>query len=90
LEKKNTVLKTTKPPEGGFLNQANLDDCHLEIFFACAALRTRPVHWYVLPQCARSNTLIRQACLFIVDPATNQTHISFKFHDLFFLFFVFY
>ena len=63
--------------------RGDLNHRHLKVFLARTALWTSPVHRHIFPQGTRSDTFIWKARLFIVDPATNQTHISFKFHNLF-------
>ena len=47
---------------------------HLEIFLARAAFRAGPVHRHVVPAGAGGDAFVRQACGFVVDPATNQAH----------------
>ena len=69
------------------MHRSDLNHRHLKVILARSALWTGPVHRHIFPQGTRRNAFIWQASLFIVDPATNQTHIGFKFHDSFFLFF---
>ena len=52
---------------------------HLEVFLACTAFRTDPVHGNVLPARARRDALLRQAGGLIVNPATDQAHPGTKF-----------
>jgi len=49
---------------------------HLEIFFACTALRTEPVRRHILPFRARRDAFIGPTLLFIVDQSTHQTHVA--------------
>ena len=54
---------------------------HLEVFFACAALRTGPVNGNVRPASARRNAFVRQTGFFVVNPAANQAHPALIFHS---------
>lgn len=51
-----------------------------EVFLADVAFRAPPVGRDVFETGAGRNTLVRQAVLFVIDPAANQADPCFKFH----------
>ena len=64
-----------------FRQGSHLD--HLEVLLAGSAFRAGPVHGHIGPGRSRWNAVVRCTCRLVVDPATNQTHPSFRFtHSL--------